>query len=64
MNTTQAHKKICPMALSAGGSRLQLTCVSSECMAWRWDGPAGGPHPTKDRRRHGHCGLAGNEVAK
>lgn len=56
------------------GGPVNLKCIGSHCMAWRWDRPEESPNGTFDADRHngfvtkdcdrkfiyhGHCGLAG-----
>lgn len=47
----EAREKWCPQMIEVGSE--WVTCVASECMAWRWGVEAGDP------RKVGYCGLAG-----
>ena len=69
MTEDEAKSKWCPMvriheqpaegkgpnmyAYNRPGIMGQMTCIASECMAWRWQKEYG------DGKTEGYCGLAG-----
>ena len=64
MTEQEARQKWCPFSQSrqapAGGIEyINLKCIASDCMAWRWeDVEFDLPEPPLPSELEGYCGLA------
>lgn len=61
LTESKAKDKLCPILSNGIGE--SASCVTSNCMAWRWeiidDYSEGANLPFKRETMRGYCGLAG-----